>query len=140
MNNLSELVLENKKLIIRVDMNVPIVEGAIKDQTRILASIPTIKLSLDRGAKILLVSHLGRPSEGNPDVKFSLQPVVDSLKIILDEEVELVSELSDPLIFNSSASILLEINNSDARYINFIFFIRIFLSLNIYYFVGLSNI
>ena len=105
MNNLSELVLENKKLIIRVDMNVPIVEGAIKDQTRILASIPTIKHSLDRGAKILLVSHLGRPSEGNPDVKFSLQPVVDSLKIILDEEVELVSELSDPLIFNSSARI-----------------------------------
>lgn len=45
MNNLSELVLENKKLIIRVDMNVPIVEGAIKDQTRILASIPTIKHS-----------------------------------------------------------------------------------------------
>lgn len=105
MNNLSELVLENKKLIIRVDMNVPIVEGAIKDQTRILASIPTIKHSLDRGAKILLVSHLGRPSEGNPDVKFSLQPVVDSLKIILDEEVELVSELSDPLIFNSLARI-----------------------------------
>ena len=105
MNNLSELVLENKKLIIRVDMNVPIVDGIIKDQTRILASIPTIQHSLDRGAKILLVSHLGRPSEGNPDIKFSLQPVADCLKQILDEEVELVSELSDPLIFNSSARI-----------------------------------
>ena len=105
MNNLLDLVLENKKLIIRVDMNVPIVDGIIKDKTRILASIPTIKHSLDRGAKILLVSHLGRPLEGNPETKFSLQPVADSLKKILDEEVELVSELNDSLIFNSSAMI-----------------------------------
>ena len=105
MNNLLDLVLENKKLIIRVDMNVPIVDGIIKDKTRILASIPTIKHSLDRGAKILLVSHLGRPLEGNPETKFSLQPVADSLKKILDEEVELVSELNDSLIFNSSARI-----------------------------------
>ena len=105
MNNLLDLVLENKKLIIRVDMNVPIVDGIIKDKTRILASIPTIKHSLDRGAKVLLVSHLGRPLEGNPETKFSLQPVADSLKKILDEEVELVSELNDSLIFNSSARI-----------------------------------
>ena len=55
-------------------MNVPIVDGIIKDQTRILASIPTIQHSLDRGAKILLVSHLGRPSEGNPDIKLELLP------------------------------------------------------------------
>ena len=105
MNNLSELTLENKKLIIRVDMNVPIHDGAVYDQTRIFASIPTIKYSLDKGAKILLVSHLGRPIEGEPDSLFSLKPVVECLIKILGEEVDLVSELNDPSIFNSSSRV-----------------------------------
>ena len=105
MNNLSELTLENKKLIIRVDMNVPIHDGAVYDQTRILASIPTIKYCLAKGAKILLVSHLGRPIEGEPDSIFSLKPIAECLIKILAEEVDLVSELNDPSIFNSSSRV-----------------------------------
>jgi len=105
MNNLSELTLENKKLIIRVDMNVPIHDGAVYDQTRILASIPTIKYCLGKGAKILLVSHLGRPIEGEPDSIFSLKPIAECLIKILAEEVDLVSELNDPSIFNSSSRV-----------------------------------
>ena len=105
MNNLSELTLENKKLIIRVDMNVPIHNGAVYDQTRILASIPTIKYCLGKGAKILLVSHLGRPIEGEPDSIFSLKPIAECLIKILAEEVDLVSELNDPSIFNSSSRV-----------------------------------
>ena len=105
MNNLSELTLENKKLIIRVDMNVPIHNGAVYDQTRILASIPTIKYCLGKGAKILLVSHLGRPIEGEPDSIFSLKPIAECLIKILGEEVDLVSELNDPSIFNSSSRV-----------------------------------
>ena len=105
MNNLSELTLENKKLIIRVDMNVPIHDGAVNDQTRILASIPTIKYCLAKGAKILLVSHLGRPIEGVPDSIFSLKPIAECLIKILAEEVDLVSELNDPSIFNSSSRV-----------------------------------
>lgn len=105
MNNLSELTLENKKLIIRVDMNVPIHDGAVNDQTRILASIPTIKYCLGKGAKILLVSHLGRPIEGEPDSIFSLKPIAECLIKILAEEVDLVSELNDPSIFNSSSRV-----------------------------------
>lgn len=107
MNNLSELTLENKKLIIRVDMNVPIHDGAVYDQTRILASIPTIKYCLGKGAKILLVSHLGRPIEGEPDSIFSLKPIAECLIKILAEEVDLVSELNDPSIFNSSSRVQL---------------------------------
>ena len=105
MTNLSELTLENKKLIIRVDMNVPIHDGAVYDQTRILASIPTIKYCLGKGAKILLVSHLGRPIEGEPDSIFSLKPIAECLIKILAEEVDLVSELNDTSIFNSSSRV-----------------------------------
>ena len=72
MNNLSELNLKNKKLVIRVDMNVPITDGTILDDTRISASLPSIQHALNSGAKILLISHLGRPQEGMPDDIFSL--------------------------------------------------------------------
>jgi phosphoglycerate kinase len=113
MNNLSELTLENKKLIIRVDMNVPIHNGAVYDQTRILASIPTIKYCLGKGAKILLVSHLGRPIEGEPDSIFSLKPIAECLIKILGEEVDLVSELNDTSIFNSSSRVQGEKANSN---------------------------
>ena len=83
MNNLLDLNLNNKNLIIRVDMNVPIKDGAVYDKTRILASMPTINHALDQGAKVLLVSHLGRPEEGIFDKELSLRPVVESLKILL---------------------------------------------------------
>ena len=101
MNNLSELNLKNKKLVIRVDMNVPITDGTILDDTRISASLPSIQHALNSGAKILLISHLGRPKEGMPDDIFSLKPVANRLEHLLNEKVDLVSSLDDPSIFNS---------------------------------------
>ena len=105
MNNLSDLDLKNKRLLIRVDMNVPIQNGTVKDNTRILASLPTIEMCLEAGAKVLLISHLGRPIEGNPEKIFSLQPVAEALSKIINEPVELVSEISSSKLFNSSSKI-----------------------------------
>jgi len=65
MHKLLDLDLNNKNLTIRVDMNVPIKNGIIVDQTRIEACIPTIQKALDNNANVLLVSHLGRPEEGS---------------------------------------------------------------------------
>ena len=105
MNNLSDLDLKNKRLLIRADMNVPIQNGTVKDNTRILASLPTIEMCLEAGAKVLLISHLGRPIEGNPEKIFSLQPVAEALSKIINEPVELVSEISSSKLFNSSSKI-----------------------------------
>ena len=105
MNNLFDLNLKDKNLAIRVDMNVPIKDGVVYDNSRILASMPTINHALEQGAKILLVSHLGRPKEGIFDEKLSLRPVVESLMNIAQEEVELISNLNDSSIFNSKARI-----------------------------------
>ena len=105
MNNLTDFDLKDKKLLIRVDMNVPIQNGAVVDDTRILASLPTIKFAHESGAKIVLISHLGRPSEGTPEEKFSLQPVADSLSKLINKPIEIISELSSPKLFNSTSNI-----------------------------------
>ena len=63
MINLTSLDITNKNLVIRVDMNVPITDGIVADASRIKACIPTIKLALKNNAKVLLISHLGRPEE-----------------------------------------------------------------------------
>ena len=75
MINLSSLEIKNKNLVIRVDMNVPISGGKVLDATRITACIPTINYALKNNAKILLVSHLGRPAESVFEDQFSLKPV-----------------------------------------------------------------
>ena len=105
MNKLSQLNIQNKNLVIRVDMNVPIKDGAIKDETRIHACMPTIRYALNRGAKVLLVSHLGRPTEGVFDKSFSLAPVAKCLSNILSEDVDLITQINDPLVFNGSSNI-----------------------------------
>ena len=85
MINLSSLEIKNKNLVIRVDMNVPILGGKVLDTTRITACIPTINYALENNAKILLVSHLGRPTESVFEDKFSLKPVAACLSEIIDE-------------------------------------------------------
>jgi phosphoglycerate kinase len=105
MNKLSQLDINNKNLVIRVDMNVPIIDGRVADDTRIQACLPTIKKSLNSGAKILLVSHLGRPVEGSFDNNLSLRPVADHLSKILDLKVGLISEPSNSSIFNGSSDV-----------------------------------
>ena len=79
---MTDLDLAGKRVLIREDMNVPIKDGKISDDTRIRASLPTIKHALDAGAKVMLLSHLGRP-KGGPDPKFSLAPVAEHLSDLL---------------------------------------------------------
>ena len=105
MINLSSLEIKNKNLVIRVDMNVPISGGKVLDATRITACIPTINYALENNAKILLVSHLGRPTESVFEDKFSLKPVAACLSEIIDESVEVVDQLDSKKIFNSTSRV-----------------------------------
>ena len=105
MINLSSLEIKNKNLVIRVDMNVPILGGKVLDTTRITACIPTINYALENNAKILLVSHLGRPTKSVFEDKFSLKPVAACLSEIIDESVEVVDQLDSKKIFNSASRV-----------------------------------
>ena len=105
MINLSSLEIKNKNLVIRVDMNVPISGGKVLDATRITACIPTINFALKNNAKILLVSHLGRPTESVFEDQFSLKPVAACLSEIIDESVEVVDQLDSKKIFNSPSRV-----------------------------------
>ena len=105
MINLSSLEIKNKNLVIRVDMNVPISGGNVLDTTRITACIPTINYALKNNAKILLVSHLGRPTESVFEDQFSLKPVAACLSEIIDESVEVVDQLDSKKIFNSTSRV-----------------------------------
>ena len=105
MINLSSIDIANKNLVIRVDMNVPIKDGNILDATRIESCIPTINYVLENNAKVLLVSHLGRPIEGNFDEKFSLKPVTEYLGTIINRPCELIASLESDEIFNGETDI-----------------------------------
>jgi phosphoglycerate kinase len=93
MNKLSirDLDLAGKRLFVRVDFNVPLEKGQVTDDTRILETIPTLKFARDRGARLVLASHLGRP-KGKPDPKYSLRPVATRLKELLGAPVEFAAD------------------------------------------------
>jgi phosphoglycerate kinase len=92
MQTLSTLNTKNKRVLVRVDYNVPIKDGVIQDDTRITASLPTIKKLLAGGASVVLMSHLGRP-KGGPDPKYSLYPVVPRLSELLGQPVRFFGSL-----------------------------------------------
>ena len=83
--------LESKRVIIRCDLNVPLDGSRITDDGRVVASVPTIKYLVDRGAKVVVISHLGRP-EGAPDAKYSLEPVANRLSELLGQPVHFASD------------------------------------------------
>jgi phosphoglycerate kinase len=89
--SIRDLNLEGKRVFIRVDFNVPLKEGRITDDTRITASLPTIRYAIERRATVVLASHLGRP-KGKPNPQFSLAPVARHLAELLGRPVEFVSD------------------------------------------------
>jgi phosphoglycerate kinase len=88
----SDLALTDKRVMIRLDLNVPLKNGEVASDTRIRATLPTIRMALEKGAAIILLSHLGRPVEGEFDAQFSLAPVARHLSALLDQEVRLVPD------------------------------------------------
>jgi len=88
--------VKSKRVLVRVDFNVPIREGVVDDDTRIRAALPTLEYLLKRGAALILCSHLGRPKEG-PDPKFSLKPVADHLSKLLGKSVAFAKDCIGPV-------------------------------------------
>ena len=105
MINLSSLNINNKNLVIRVDMNVPIKDGVILDSTRIKACLPTINYALRKNAKVLLISHLGRPIEGKFEEKLSLKPVAECLSKIINLSCELIENPESKDIFKGKSNL-----------------------------------
>ncbi|MFZ3074840.1 MAG: phosphoglycerate kinase [Psychrobacter glacincola] len=106
---MSELSLTDKVVLIREDLNVPIKAGKVASDARLQASLPTIKMALEKGAAVIVCSHLGRPTEGNPEVIYSLAPVADYLSDKLAAPVTLNSDyLTQGVVIKAGEVILLE--------------------------------
>ncbi|KAA0015667.1 phosphoglycerate kinase [Salinicola corii] len=92
---MSELDLSGKRVLIREDLNVPVKGGKVTSDARIRACLPTIQAALDAGASVMLMSHLGRPTEGEPADEFTLAPVAEHLSELLGKPVRLEKEYLD---------------------------------------------
>jgi len=105
---MTDLDLQGKRVLIREDLNVPVKDGVVKSDARILASLPTIRLALEKGAAVLVCSHLGRPEEGVFSEEDSLKPVADYLSKALNREVPLVRDYLDGVEVKPGELVLLE--------------------------------
>ncbi|HDR1058235.1 Phosphoglycerate kinase [Pasteurella multocida] len=105
---MTDLDLSGKRVFIRADLNVPVKDGKVTSDARIRATIPTLKLALEKGAKVMVTSHLGRPTEGEFDEANSLKPVVDYLNANLDVPVRLVRDYLDGVDVNQGEIVVLE--------------------------------
>lgn len=106
---MSELSLTDKVVLIREDLNVPIKEGKVASDARLQASLPTIKMALEKGAAVIICSHLGRPTEGNPEAIYSLAPVADYLSDKLAAPVTLNNDyLTQGVAIKAGEVVLLE--------------------------------
>lgn len=103
-----DLDLAGKRVLIRADLNVPVKDGKVTSDARILASLPTIQRCLEAGAKVMVTSHLGRPTEGEYDAQFSLEPVVAYLQNALTCPVRLEKDYLDGLELNAGELVVLE--------------------------------
>ncbi|MBQ1471366.1 phosphoglycerate kinase [Eubacterium sp. AB3007] len=93
-----DIIVKDKKVIVRCDFNVPMIDGAITDDTRIKAALPTIEYLIAEGAKVILMSHMGRP-KGEPKMEFTLAPVAERLSQYLKKDVKFVSS---PVVVDDS--------------------------------------
>ena len=105
---MTELELTGKRLLIREDLNVPIKDGKVTSDARIRAALQTIQLALEAGAKVILMSHLGRPTEGQFEEIYSLKPVADHLAQLLGKPVRLESAWDNGLTLADGDVVLLE--------------------------------
>ncbi|HHO68776.1 MAG TPA: phosphoglycerate kinase [Gammaproteobacteria bacterium] len=92
---MTDLDLAGKRVLIREDLNVPIKDGKVSSDKRIRASLPTIEHAMKAGARVMLMSHLGRPTEGEYNEEFSLKPVADHLSGLLGKDVRLIRDYLD---------------------------------------------
>ena len=116
--SMSDMALKGQRVLIRQDLNVPVKDGKVTSDARIKASIPTIKAALNAGAAVMVMSHLGRPTEGEPADEFSLQPVVDYLNDALDVPVKLVKDYLDGVELADGELVILEnvrFNNGEKK-------------------------
>ena len=105
---MTDLDLSQKRVLIREDLNVPVKNAVVTSDARINAALPTIKQAVDHRAMVILMSHLGRPTEGQFEDQFSLQPVADSLSQKLGAKVQLVTDWSNGVEVASGQVALLE--------------------------------
>jgi len=100
--------LKGKRVLIREDLNVPVKDGKVTSDARLRASMPTIKLALEAGAKVIVMSHLGRPTEGEFEEKFSMQPVADYLSEALGKTVPVIKDFKAGVEVAEGELVLLE--------------------------------
>ncbi len=93
-----DIEVQGKRVIVRCDFNVPMKDGVITDDIRIVSALPTVKYLMEQGAKVILMSHMGRP-DGEPNMKYTLKPVADRLSQLLGQEVLFVSS---PVVVDDS--------------------------------------
>src|SRR5210317_1277818 len=105
---MTDIDLSGKRVLIREDLNVPVADGAVTSDSRIRASLPTIKAALEAGAAVLVMSHLGRPTEGQPEEQFSLLPVANHIGGLLGRDVPLVRDWIDGVDVAPGELVLLE--------------------------------
>lgn len=105
---MTDLDLAGKRVFIRSDLNVPVKDGKVTSDARIRASLPTIEAALKQGAKVMVTSHLGRPTEGEYNEEFSLQPVVDYLADKMDYPVRLVKDYLNGVEIEAGELVVLE--------------------------------
>lgn len=105
---MSDLDLAGKRVLIREDLNVPVANGQVTSDARIRAALPTIRAAQEAGAAVMLMSHLGRPTEGQPVDEFSLAPVATTLSKLLGIDVPLISDWIDGVEVEPGQIVLLE--------------------------------
>ena len=105
---MTDLDLQGKRVLIRQDLNVPIENGRVTSDQRIVASLPSLKAALDAGAAVMVLSHLGRPKEGQWSEQDSLQPVAERLSQLLGREVPLLRDYLDGVDIAPGQIVLLE--------------------------------
>ncbi len=105
---MSDLDLAGKRVLIREDLNVPVKDGKVTSDARIRAALPTIRKAREAGAAVMLMSHLGRPTEGQPDEAFTLRPVAERLTQLLGYDVPLIRDWIDGVDAQPGKVVLLE--------------------------------